>query len=70
MTKAELEDAPGFIFSTALLPPICTAATAAIRHLKGISVSVAATVTCRKVEIGSDFSRAADHAAQYPTSSR
>jgi len=38
MTKAELEDAPGFIFSTALLPPICTAATAAIRHLKGISV--------------------------------
>jgi 5-aminolevulinate synthase len=26
--------APGFIFTTALLPPICSAATAAIRHLK------------------------------------
>ena len=26
--------APGFIFTTALPPPICTAATAAIRHLK------------------------------------
>jgi 5-aminolevulinate synthase len=26
--------APGFIFTTALPPPICSAATAAIRHLK------------------------------------
>ncbi len=27
--------APGFIFTTALPPPICAPATAAIRHLKG-----------------------------------
>ena len=27
--------APGFIFTTALPPPICSAATAAIKHLKG-----------------------------------
>jgi len=40
--KAEIIDsvrsyAPGFIFTTALPPPICSAATAAIRHLKGSS---------------------------------
>ena len=29
--------APGFIFTTALPPPVCSAATAAIRHLKGSS---------------------------------
>jgi 5-aminolevulinate synthase len=40
--KAEIIDAvrgyaPGFIFTTALPPPICSAATAAIRHLKASS---------------------------------
>jgi len=32
--SANLVDAPGFIFTTALPPAICAAATAAIRHLK------------------------------------
>jgi len=30
--------APGFIFTTALPPAVCAAATAAIRHLKGIAL--------------------------------
>ena len=32
--------APGFIFTTALPPAICAAATAAIRHLKSSTLSL------------------------------
>ena len=59
--------APGFIFTTALPPAICAAATAAIRHLKDLAMGAQAPAGPRPTgQGGARRGGAAGHAERHP----
>ena len=63
--------APGFIFTTALPPAVCAAATAAIRHLKSLKVGTRASPRSRcSHQSGVDGCSAAGNAQPEPHRSR